>query len=166
MKTCIAYFSKAGNTAIAAEYLAEKLGAAMIRLEDPTNYKGFMGFIKGGMNASKAKKAELKSSVYEEIAQYDRIVLATPVWAGKTTPAINAILENLDFNDKEVYVMTTQAMPTEKDTEERRQFYQQQIEKKNGIFMDCFSLQGSAPRKPPRSREELIRQVDEIVKIV
>ncbi len=166
MKTCIAYFSKAGNTAIVAEYLADKIGAKMIRLDDKTNYKGFMGFVKGGMNASKAKMAELDPSVYEDIAQYDRIILATPVWAGKTTPAINSILESVDFQGKEVVVVTTQAMPTEKDTEEKKRFYKERIEETNGTFINCFSLQGSAPGKPPKNREDLIRQVDEIVKIV
>lgn len=165
MKTCIAYFSKMGNTEIAAEYLAEKIGAKLIRLDDQTNYRGFIGFLKGGMNASKAKTAKFAPSVYEEIVQYDRIILATPVWAGKTTPAINAILENVDFTGKEVYVMTTQAMPNEKETEERKRFYRERIERKSGRFVTCFSLQGSAPNKAPRSRKELIDQVDEIVKI-
>ena len=165
MKTCIVYYSKVGNTEIAAKYLADKLGAHVIKLEDKTNYKGLLGFIKGGMNASKTKVAELDHAVYDEIAGYDRIVLATPVWAGKTTPAINAILENVDFNGKEVYVMTTQAMPAAKDTEERRIFYQEKIEKKKGKLIECFSLQGSAPGKPPRSKEDLIRQVDECVNI-
>lgn len=165
MKTCIAYYSKTGNTAIVAEYLAEKIGAKLIRLNDKTNYKGFLGFLKGGMNASKAKRAKLDPSVYQEIDQCDRIVLATPVWAGKTTPAINSILDVVDFQGKEVVVVTTQAMPTEDDTEARKQFYQERIETKNGTFIDYFPLQGSAPGKPPRSKEELIRQVDEIVKI-
>ncbi len=51
MKTCIAYFSKTGNTKIAAEYLAEKIGAELIPLRDGTTYKGVIGFVKGGMNA-------------------------------------------------------------------------------------------------------------------
>jgi flavodoxin len=165
MKTCIVYYSKVGNTEIAAKYLAEKLGANIIKLEDKTNYKGLLGFIKGGMNASKVKMAELDHSVYDEMARYDRIVLATPVWAGKTTPAMNAILENVDFTGKEVYVMTTQAMPAAKDTEERVKFYREKVEKKKGKFVTCFSLQGSAPGKPRRSKEDLVRQVDELVNI-
>ena len=165
MKTCIAYYSKVGNTEIAAKYLAKKLGANIIKIEDKTSYKGLLGFIKGGMNASKVKTAKLDHSVYSEIESYDRIVLATPVWAGKTTPAMNAILENVNFSGKEVYVMTTQAMPTAKDTEERVKFYQEKIGKTKGQLVQCFSLQGSAPGKPPRSKEDLARQVYELVNI-
>ncbi len=165
MKTCIAYYSKTGNTKMAALYLAEKIDAKVIKLDDKTNYGGIIGFIKGGMNASKAKKAELDSSLYDEISTFDRIILATPVWAGKTTPAINSVLENVDFEGKEVYVMTTQANPSVENTEARKSFYKDIIEKKKGSFIDCFCLQGSPPSKPARSKEELSSQVDQLVKI-
>lgn len=165
MKTCIAYYSRIGNTKIAAEYLSSKIGAAIIKLDDETNYKGLAGFLKGGKNASKAVKAEMDSSIYEEISKYERIILATPVWAGKTTPAINAVLENVDFEGKEVYVMTTQAMPTSKDTKARESFYKNIIESKKGKFIDLFSLSGSVPSKAPRSEKDLKSQVDKIVNI-
>jgi len=165
MNTCIAYYSKVGNTAIAAEYLAEKIGAKAIRLEDPTKYKGVVGFIKGGMNASRTKSASLNSDVFEEIAKHERIVLATPVWASKTTPAINAVLENVDFTGKEVYVMTTQADPEFKDADKRRRFYEEAIGAKGGKFAALFSLCGNPPGKPPKAKAELTRQVDETVKI-
>ena len=83
MKTCVAYFSRSGNTKKAAEYLANKIGATIIALDDNTNYKGFIGFLKGGMKASFAKNAKIHSAIYREISKFDRIVLATPVWAGK-----------------------------------------------------------------------------------
>jgi flavodoxin len=165
MKSCIAYYSRIGNTEIAAQYLAEKIGAKVIKLEDKTNYGGIIGFIKGGMNASKAKKAEMDSSIYDEISTFERIILATPVWAGKTTPAMNAVLENVDFEGKEVYVMTTQAKASVEDTEIRRAFYMDIIEKKKGKFVDIFSLQGSSPNKPARSKEDLSSQVDRLVNI-
>lgn len=166
MSTCIAYYSKSGNTKIVAEYLSKKIGADIIKLEDKTNYKGIVGFVKGGMNASRTKKAELAVAVYNEISKYDRIVLATPVWAGKTTPAINSVLENVDFNGKEVYVVTTQADPSFKGADERKRFYKDIIEKKNGKVIEYFSLQGAIPSKSAKSIEELTSQVDEIVNIV
>lgn len=165
MNTCVAYYSKSGNTKIVAEYLAEKIGADIIKLEDKTSYKGIVGFVKGGMNASRTKKADLDVAVYDEISKHDRIILATPVWAGKTTPAINSVLENVDFNSKEVYVVTTQADPSFKGEDERKGFYKEIIEKKNGKLVDYFSLQGAIPSRSAKSVEELTSQVDEIVKI-
>jgi flavodoxin len=159
MNTCVAYFSKVGNTKIAAEYLAEKIGAEIIALSDGTNYKGIIGFLKGGMNASLAKKATLDTSVFEQISKFERIVLATPVWAGKTTPAINAVLENVDFSGKQVYVLTTQADPDCKDTAKRDEFYKEVINAKNGKYMALFSIHGDAPGKIA-PREEIIKRVD------
>lgn len=164
MKTCVAYFSRSGNIKIAAEYLAEKIGATVIVLRDGTTYKGILGFVKGGMNASLAKKAKLNSAIFDEIAKYDRIVLATPVWAGKTTPAINAVLENVDFTGKQVYVMTMQADPECKDADKRQSFYEKAISAKGGKFVALFAMLGNAPGKLT-ARELIIKRVDETVKI-
>jgi len=164
-KTCVAYFSKVGNTAIAAKYLAEKISADLIRLDDQTKYKGFIGFIKGGLLASTAKQAALKPEVYKKMAEYKTIILATPIWAGKTTPAINAVFENVDFKGKKVYAVTTQADPNASGAKERKQFYKAEIESKGGEFVDYFPLAGSAPGKPPRSEADLCAQVDKKVKL-
>lgn len=166
MNTCIAYYSKSGNTKVVAEYLSKKIGADIIILDDKTRYVGVIGFIKGGMNASRTKKAELDVGIYNEISKYDRIVLATPVWAGKTTPAINSVLENVDFSGKEVYVVTTQADPSFKGADERKKFYKDVIEKKNGKLLEYFALQGSVPGKTAKDEEILTSQVDKIVKII
>lgn len=165
MNTCVVYYSKNGNTKTAAEYLAKKLNAKVIELIDKTKYKGIVGFLKGGMKASQNKASVLDCSVYDKITKFDRVVLATPVWAGKTTPAINAVLQNSDLTGKQVYVMTTQADPDCKDEEKRRSFYKQAVEAKGGKFMGCFSLCGSPPGKPAKSLEELSTQVDAKVNI-
>jgi len=162
MKTCIAYYSKTGNTKTAAEYLAEKIGAQLIALNDKANYQGPIGFVKGGLFASLAKKANLGSALYDEIAKFERIVLATPVWAGKTTPAVNAVLAHVDFAGKEVYVLTTQADPDCSGADKREAFYRNAVEAKKGKFAALFSLYGS-PLGTPASREEMIKRVDAAV---
>ncbi len=162
MSTCVAYYSRTGNTRKAAEYLAKKIGATVIELKDKTNYQGGIGFFKGGMKATFGQKAKLNSAVYDEISAYDRIVLATPVWAGKTTPAINAVLSNVDFNGKEVYVLTTQADPACRDAEKRKAFYQKAIASRNGKFVELFSLFGSSPAAVA-SDDEMAERVDTVV---
>lgn len=164
MKTCIAYFSKSGNTKNAAEHLAGKIGAEVIALDDKTNYKGVVGFLKGGMRASFRQKAALDGAVYRKISAFDRIVLATPIWAGKTTPAINAVLANVDFQGKEVYVVTTQADPACKDSQARREFYHKAVEERGGRFVKLFSLYGSPPGTAAL-REDMAARVDAAVDI-
>lgn len=163
--TCIAYFSEVGNTKIAVDHLAGKLKAETVELVDKTSYKGFFGFLRGGFRASTRKKAELDSSIYTQISEFDRIILATPVWAGKTTPAINAVLENVDFNNKEVYVMVTQADPSFKGSDERKAFYREKIEAKNGKLIEYFPIQGSSPGKLVKDKSVITKQVDSKVAI-
>lgn len=107
----------------------------------------------------------LDCSVYDEILKFERVVHATPVWAGKTTPAINAVLQNSDLTDKQFYVMTTHEDQDCKDEDRRKCFYKQAVEAKGGKFMNCFSLCGSPPGKPSMSLIELSTQVDTKVSI-
>ena len=164
MKTCVAYYSRSGNTKKAAEYLAGKLNAKVIVLTEQTNYRGVIGFIKGGMRASLGKKAKLDAAIYQEIAAFDKIVLATPIWAGKTTPAINAVLANVEFQGKAVYVLTTQADPECKGAEKRKAFYQKAIESKKGQLIKLYSLYGSSPASTVSS-DEMAERVDRGVDI-
>lgn len=165
MKTCVAYFSRSGNTKKAAEYLADKIGATSIVLNDPTNYQGVIGFLKGGMRASFARKAKLDDAVYQKISGFERIILATPVWAGKATPAINAVLSNVDFQGKTVYVLTTQADPECKDAEKRKAFYQKAIESKKGKLAELYSIYGSSPGATASS-DEIADRVEATVDII
>jgi len=144
---------------MAVEYLAEKLGATLIALNDGTNYKGLIGFMKGGMNASIGRTAKLDRTIFDEIAKFDRIILATPVWAGKTTPAINAVLTHVDFQGKQVYVVTTQADPQCRDAQKRKEFYRKAVEEKNGTFAGLFALYGASPGAVA-PREEINQRVD------
>ena len=159
MRTCIAYYSRTGNTQTAAEYLAEKLGAEAIALHDTADYSGMIGFVKGGMFASLGKQARLGQDVFDVIAAFDRIVLATPVWAGKTTPAINAVLAHVDWTGKAVYALTTQADPACRDAEKREAFYRRAVEAKQGTFVALFSMYGAPPNKAA-AREDIRRRVD------
>lgn len=165
MKTCVAYYSRSGNTKKAAEYLAGKLKAKVIVLIDQTNYQGVIGFLKGGMRASLGKKAKLDAAIYQEIATFDRIVLATPIWGGRTTPAINAVLSNVDFQGKTVYILTTQADPECKGAEKRKAFYQKAIESKKGKLVELYSIYGSSPGATASS-DEMADRVEAAVDII
>ena len=165
MKTCIAYFSKEGNTKAAAEYMAKKFGADLICLRDVKGYRGFFGFMKGGFLSATGRSEKLDPEIYTEISRYQRVILADPVWAGKTTPMINAVLKNVELNGKEMILVTVQADPQFGGHSEREARYRQVIAGKGGTFMGCYPLLGNGPGKAPKSRAEMAAQVDEKVAI-
>ena len=160
MKTCIAYFSKEGNAKVAVEYLAEKIGADLICLRDDKGYRGFFGFMRGGFMSATGRCEKLDPDIYQKIEGYKRIILADPVWAGKTTPMINAVLKNADLSGKEVYAITVQADPAFGGSSEREAYYQKMIAERGGKYGGCFPLLGNGPGKAPKTRDEMAAQVD------
>ena len=101
MKTLIVYYSLEGNTRWAAERIAEKLDADTLRLVPKAAYpdKGFKKFLFGGKSAVMKETPELEPYVVD-LAQYERIILATPVWAGTMAPPLRAFLQKEDLSGK------------------------------------------------------------------
>lgn len=101
MKTLIVYYSLEGNTKWAAEQLAARLGADTLRLVPRAAYpdKGFKKFLFGGKSALMKESPELE--LYKvDITRYERLVLATPVWAGTLAPPLRTFLQREDLSGK------------------------------------------------------------------
>lgn len=69
---------------------------------------------------------------------YDNVFLGTPVWAGKTTPAVNKFLSKANFKGKNIWIFITKA--DEKVPQKVIDSITSRIEKKGGKVMDCLSL--------------------------
>ncbi len=164
MKTCIAYYSKQGNTRLAAEMLAKKLKADLIELTEKTNYNGMIGFMRGGFRAVTGKLAKLDEETLKKITGYDTVLAASPVWAGKTTPAVNALLVKADLAGKKVYVLTTQADRALDGHDSRTAAIKEKLAAAGAVFGGCFSVYGAAPGKGVLPKAELEKQL-EFVKI-
>ena len=109
MKTLVAYYSLSGNVKEAAEIIAKELDADLLRLEPvkdiPT--KGFKMFMQGGGMATFALGTRLKDYSSYDLESYDRIILGTPVWAGKSTPAVNEFIRKCGCKEKIYGVFTS-----------------------------------------------------------
>ncbi len=94
MKTTVVYYSMGGNTAFAAEKLAEKLGAELLRLEPETAYpdKGAKKFLFGGKSALMGEKPALKPYSFD--AGCERVIFGFPVWASRVTPPLRSFIED------------------------------------------------------------------------
>ena len=82
-----------GNTKWAAEKIAEKLGADLLRIEPAKSYpdKGFKKFFWGGKAAVMAETPALNAYEFDASA-YDRVIFGFPVWAGNVTPPIRTFV--------------------------------------------------------------------------
>ena len=105
MKAAVVYYSMSGNTQFAAEKIAEKLGADLIRLVPKTSYPaaGFKKFLIGGRDALKAAEPELEAYAFDA-EKYDLIIFGMPVWASSVTPPLRTFIRDhlTEIGDKKI----------------------------------------------------------------
>ena len=106
MKSLVVYYSRSGNTRFVAEKISQKIGGDIEEVIDKKRRKGPLGFVIGGFDATRGRKtdiAEMKKSPRD----YDLIVVGTPMWNKRTTPAVRTYLEDYKFSEKRVALFCT-----------------------------------------------------------
>ena len=91
-KILIAYYSKTGNTERVANDIASRLGADVEKIIDLKKRTGILGYILGGRDAMKHRLTEIAPS-QKDPANYDLVILGTPVWGWNATPAITSYID-------------------------------------------------------------------------
>ena len=94
MKTVILYYTFGGSTKKEAERLAQELHAPVYRVREAKNRPFLSAFIPGGSLAMHRKSVAIKTPDVR-LAEFDRIIIGCPIWAGYPAPAFNAIAELL-----------------------------------------------------------------------
>lgn len=111
-KTVVVYFSCTGTTKLLAEYAAEILNADLCEImpeipytEEDLNYSD---------SSSRASKEQYDpsarppiSGTFENMEEYDIVLLAYPIWWGQAPRIISTFLESYDFTDKTVVPFCT-----------------------------------------------------------
>ena len=95
MNRLVAYYSLSGNTEEAAKQLAGKLGADLLKLETekPMPKRFAAQILVGGGQVMMNHIPELVPYGID-LADYDEIILSSPIWNSKGVPAINAFLQD------------------------------------------------------------------------
>ncbi len=107
-KILVAYFSWSGNTREAAKYIAERLGADTFEIvrEKPysTDYEPCTEEAKAEKEAG--ERPAIKGKV-DNMAQYDVVIVAVPVWWYTAPMPVYTFLESYDFKGKTVIPFCT-----------------------------------------------------------
>lgn len=106
MKTLIAYYSRTGNTARVAKDLAKQLGADLEEIIDQKKRSGIWGYIMAGRDGMKKRLTEISNQVYNP-ADYDFVILGSPVWGWDMVPAVRTYLDKGKGNFKEMALFVT-----------------------------------------------------------
>lgn len=106
MKSLVLCYSMGGRTAMVGKAIAEALGGEFELVEEQEKRKGIGGMVRGAFDAISEKKTAIQK-IKTDVAAYDRIVIGTPVWAGKPAPAMNMLIEMIPLRGKIVDIYVT-----------------------------------------------------------
>ncbi|MBP1929764.1 flavodoxin [Methanolinea mesophila] len=98
MKTCIIFHSYTGITRGVAEQVQAACGGDMIEVKPRQKYSTLTAYTVGCLRA-RNEEAEPIEPAYIDVAGYDLLVIGTPVWAFKSTPAVNGAINALEHCD-------------------------------------------------------------------
>ena len=107
MKSLVVYYSRTGNARFVAETIAAEVGADTEEVIDLKKRSGIIGFLGGGSDARRGKETKIAPTIKSPV-DYDLLIIGTPVWAGRPTPAIRTFLKKNDLSEKKVAVFVAQ----------------------------------------------------------
>lgn len=114
MKALVVYYSRTGITKSVAERIAGELAAEIEEVVDKKKRSGVFGFLSGGKDATIGNKTEIAETT-KNPADFDLIVVGSPVWSSSPTPAIRTYLSKHDLGGKKVAAFyTSEGTGTEK----------------------------------------------------
>lgn len=103
------YYSRTGTTRAVMEQIAALLEAELVELTDGKKRKGKIGFIASGLDAmKKTPETLLPFETEKPLGEYEQVILATPVWAGRCSSITRSFLiaHGKELPEKVSYVIT------------------------------------------------------------
>ena len=102
MKKLFIYYSLTGNGDIVANYLKDK-GYEIRKVYPKYKYpkNKILMILIGGYKASFNKKDELLN-FNNDISNFDKIVIGSPIWNDRLSAPINEVISLLDLKDKDI----------------------------------------------------------------
>ena len=107
MKSLVVYYSRTGNARFVAETIAAEVGSDVEEVIDQKKRSGVLVYLTGGSDARRGKETKISTPTKSPVG-YDLIIVGTPVWAGRPTPAIVTYLKKNDLSGKKVALFFTQ----------------------------------------------------------
>ncbi len=109
-RALVAYYSRTGVTRTVAEAVASGLGCDLEEIVDTKSRKGPLGFVIAGKDAVRKKLTRI-GPISKSPADYDLVVIGTPVWANTMASAVRTYLTECGGQMNKVAFFCTQAGP-------------------------------------------------------
>lgn len=102
MKKIFIYYSLTNNGDVVADTLKEKgYETRKVITKDKYPNNKFLMIMTGGYKASFNKKDKLLD-FNEDITNYDKVIIGSPIWNDRLSAPINTVISTLDLKDKDL----------------------------------------------------------------
>lgn len=108
-KTLIVYYTYTGNTKIIASKIKQQLDCDILELQPVVPFStDYQTVVDEWQNNS--IKAEVKiKDIGINLAEYNKVILCSPIWWYTITPVVMTFLKQNDLSDKTIYPVLTSA---------------------------------------------------------
>lgn len=110
-RAAVVYFSRSGNTGLAARHVAQWLNAQLFALDAPAYHLGMRGLAHAVMDANTRRaKPEVLPDITPRVIDlkpFDTVWLGSPVWLYSPAPPIWAFVEHNRFDGQHVVLFNT-----------------------------------------------------------
>lgn len=107
MSSLVVYYSRKGTTRKIGELISNEAEWEFEEIIDIKKRKGFIGFLKSGKDATFKKLADIKE-IQKNPELFDLIILGTPIWNRRMTPAIRTYITEFKNKIKDVAFFCTE----------------------------------------------------------
>lgn len=152
MKVLVVFYSRDGHTRRAAEIIADTLKADIDEVVDKKPRKGIFGFLKAGYDATRGKTTAIIFT--KDPGKYDIVVVGTPVWNGRVTPAVRTYLMRNRRNIKRCVFFATCAERAGKCLRQMRDLYG------SDVLAERIILRNEVASEAKTFAEELMKMIN------
>jgi flavodoxin len=154
MKTMILFYSRTRKTALVARTLAQEVNADYIEITDVNDREGALNYLKASVDAFRENKTLIKPETVD-LTDYDLIYVGSPTWASKPAPAIITLIDQCNFQGKDVILFATMGGSGGRKVIDRMR---EKIEPRGGRMIKSFLV-----KTGNKKTEKLIDDVKRIV---
>lgn len=110
MKILVLYYSSTGNTRFVAETVANTIGADIEEIKPSANINTTgVGYVVMGLRQLLSQPEPKIEPLKSHLAEYDTVVIGTPVWSYTFASPIRTFLKSYDLTGKNVTLFCTHA---------------------------------------------------------
>lgn len=102
------YYSRSGRTKKVMEEIGEALDAEVIRIKDNVPRRGWVGWLRCGLDAMRSDTAPVEDFAPRmPLDHYRLVIVGTPVWAGRCSSVVRSFLKTYGSSMRRTaYVVT------------------------------------------------------------